>query len=233
MNSARQKETTRGQRSGIVVLISGRGSNLQAIIDQTRSGQLPVTVRAVISNTPGAQGLERAQQAGIASQILDQRRFANRDEFERELIALIDSYTPQAVVLAGFMRILSDDFVSHYSGRLLNIHPSLLPAFPGLDTHKRAIENGATQHGASVHFVTNEVDKGPVIVQASVPVLPEDTPERLAERVLAEEHRIYPLAIRWLIDGRLRVQNERVLLDGKQRPEQGILNLPPSRSQLS
>ena len=209
-------------QAGIVVLISGRGSNLQAIIDAVGNNVLSDDIRAVISNNPQAQGLERAKRAGIETQVLDHRRYADRDAFDRELIRIIDQYESRVVVLAGFMRILGNDFVEHYSGRLLNIHPSLLPAFPGLDTHVRALQSGALRHGASVHFVTSEVDGGPVIIQASVPVLPDDSPETLAERVLQQEHRIFPLAINWFIDGRLQLINGRVLLDGKPCPEQGL-----------
>ena len=211
-----------------MVLISGRGSNLQAIIDAVNSGRLPAEIRAVIGNEAGAPGLARARTAGIPAHTIDHRAFATREQFDRALMQAIDAYSPRAVVLAGFMRILSDAFIDHYAGRLLNIHPSLLPAFPGLNTHARALQSGAKVHGASVHFVTHEVDGGPVIVQAALPVLTDDTPETLAERVLMEEHRIYPLAIGWFLAGRLSVQGGRVLLDGQQRPEQGLNRDNPS-----
>ncbi len=211
-----------------MVLISGRGSNLQAIIDAVNAGRLPAEIRAVIGNQPGAPGLARARTAGIPVHAIDHRGFATREQFDQALMRQIDFYRPRAVVLAGFMRILSDAFIDHYAGRLLNIHPSLLPAFPGLNTHARALQSGATVHGASVHFVTHEVDGGPVIVQASVPVFPDDTPETLAERVLKEEHRIYPLAIGWFLAGRLSIENGRVLLDGQECPEQGLnREIPP------
>jgi phosphoribosylglycinamide formyltransferase-1 len=199
----------------IVVLISGSGSNLQAIIDQATSGELPVEVRAVISNRPDATGLERARRAGIPATTLDHKQFGDRESFDRALMARIDDYQPALVVLAGFMRLLSDAFVAHYAGRMLNIHPSLLPAFKGLDTHRRAIEARATEHGASVHFVTAELDGGPVVLQARVPVLPGDDAQTLSARVLQQEHRIYPEAIRWFAQGRLRMTGNDAYLDGK------------------
>ena len=182
-------------RPGMVVLISGRGSNLGAIINAVRAGRLPADIRAVISNEPGAPGIARARTAGIPTHVINYRDFSTREQFDRALMEQIDVYQPAVVVLAGFMRILGDTFIDHYAGRLLNIHPSLLPEFPGLNTHARALRSGASYHGASVHFVTHDVDGGPVIIQAVVPVLPGDTSETLAERVLNQEHRIYPLAI--------------------------------------
>ncbi|OGI48068.1 MAG: phosphoribosylglycinamide formyltransferase [Candidatus Muproteobacteria bacterium RIFCSPHIGHO2_12_FULL_60_33] len=217
-------------RCGVVVLVSGRGSNLQAIINAVRSGRLPAEIRAVISSEPGAPALARARTAGIPTYTIDHREFATREQFDQALMRRIDACNPRAVVLAGFMRILGNAFIDHYAGRLINIHPSLLPAFPGLNTHARALQSGASHHGASVHFVTHEVDGGPIIIQAAVPVLPGDTPETLAERVLGEEHRIYPLAIRWFLDGRLSVEGGRVLLDGQQRPEQGLTHQETAHS---
>lgn len=208
---------------GIVVLVSGRGSNLQATIDATRDGRLPAEIRAVISSEPGAPALARARAAGIPAHVINHRDFPAREQFDQALMQRIDAYQPKLIVLAGFMRVLGKDFIDHYAGRLINIHPSLLPAFPGLNTHARALQSGAKSHGASVHFVTHEVDGGPVIVQAAVPVLPGDTPDILAERVLAEEHRIFPLAIGWFLDGRLSVENGRVLLDGKPLPALGLI----------
>ena len=200
----------------IVVLISGRGSNLQSIIDQAASGDLPVEIRAVISNQPGVQGLDRAAAAGIETRVLDHGNFPDRESYDRALAELIDSYHPGLVILAGFMRILTPGFVRHYAGRMLNIHPSLLPKFRGLHTHERALEAGEKEHGASIHFVTEELDGGPVFLQAVVPVLPDDTPERLAARVLEQEHRLYPEAIRWFAEGRIRLTEDgRLLLDGK------------------
>ena len=204
-----------GQRVPIVVLISGRGSNLQAIIDETRRERLSIRICAVVSNRPDASGLKRAHDARIPTQVIDHHRFATRTLFEHALIKTIDCHQPDLVVLAGFTRILSDAFIDHYAGRLLNIHPSLLPEFPGLNTHQRALESGATEHGATVHFVTRDVDAGPIIIQARVPVLPDDSPDRLAARVLEEEHRIYPLAIRWFAKGRLSMRHGTAWLDGR------------------
>ena len=199
----------------LVVLISGRGSNLQAILDQAANGELPVEVAAVISNRPGVQGLERARRAGVPALELDHKDFADRPAFEAALIALIDRYQPDLVALAGFMRLLTAGFTDHYEGRLFNIHPSLLPRFRGLHTHERALAAGETEHGASIHFVTAELDGGPIIVQARVPVLPDDDPDTLAARVLEQEHRLYPLAIRWFAENRLRLDGERVWFDGE------------------
>jgi phosphoribosylglycinamide formyltransferase-1 len=209
---------------GLVVLISGRGSNLQAIVDRARSGQLPAEVRAVISNNADAEGLQLARAAGIPTEVIDHRTYPDRDSFDRALMQAIDRHRPRLVILAGFMRILGADFIRHYAGRLLNIHPSLLPAFKGLNTHARALESGVQEHGASVHFVTNDLDGGPVIIQARVTVRPDDNPASLAARVLAEEHRIYPLAIKWAIEERLSIRHGRVLLDGAVRPEQGLVS---------
>jgi phosphoribosylglycinamide formyltransferase 1 len=207
----------------VVILVSGRGSNLQALINAIRDGKLSAEILAVISNEPGAPAVARARTAGIPVHVIDHRDYPSREEFDRALMQQIDAYQPRLVTLAGFMRILSDAFIDHYHESLINIHPSLLPAFPGLNTHARALTGGVKSHGASVHFVTHEVDGGPVIIQASVPVLPDDTPDILAERVLAEEHRIYPLAIEWFLNNRLSVDQGRVLLDGQQRPEQGLI----------
>ncbi len=218
--------------AGVVVLISGRGSNLQAMINAVRVGQLSAEIRAVICSESGTPGLARARTAGIPSHVINYRDYSVRDQFDQTLIKQIDAYQPQVVVLAGFMRILGASFIGHYAGRLLNIHPSLLPAFRGLNTHARALQSGAKYHGASVHFVTHEVDDGPVIIQAAIPVSPDDTPETIAERVLVQEHRIYPLAIRWFLEGRLTVEGNRVLLDGQQRPEQGLYPAQPAFSEL-
>ena len=216
------------QKTRLVVLISGRGSNLQAILDQAASGELPVEVAAVISNRPGVQGLERARQSGVPALELDHKNFADRPAFEAALIELIDRYQPDLVALAGFMRVLTPGFTDHYRGRLFNIHPSLLPKFRGLHTHERAIAAGETEHGASIHFVTAELDGGPVIVQAKVPVLPGDDPDTLAARVLEQEHRLYPLAIRWFAEGRLRLEGDRVWFDGEALAEPLQLGSCPS-----
>ena len=199
----------------LVVLISGRGSNLQSIIDGAIDGSLPVTIAAVISNEPDAYGLERARRAGIETRVICHRDFESRQQFDAALIENIDVFNPGLVVLAGFMRILTPAFVNHYYGRLMNIHPSLLPEFPGIDTHQRAIDAGVHEHGASVHFVTPELDGGPLIIQARVPVKAGDDADTLAARVLEQEHRIYPQAIKWFAEGRLELKDGRVILDGK------------------
>lgn len=206
----------------VVIVISGSGTNLQAIIDAWQAGTLPVDIRAVISNRPGVKGLQRAMQAGIETAIVDHSKYDSRDTFDRALQQTIDSYAPRLVILAGFMRILGHDFVNHYQGRMINIHPALLPNFPGLKTHERALEAGVEEHGASVHFVTTEVDGGPIIIQGHVRVEADDTPDSLASRVLQQEHRIYPEAIRLYATGRVRMHNNQVLLDAKPLPHGGI-----------
>ena len=198
-----------------VVLISGRGSNLQSLIDAVHDGRLALDIRAVISNVPSAAGLRRAEAAGVESLVLDHREFSLREDFDSALARRVDERRAELVLLAGFMRILGPTFVNRYEGRLMNIHPSLLPAFPGLDTHRRAIEAGVPVHGATVHFVTARLDGGPIIVQAPVEVRPGDTPEALAARVLVEEHRIYPLAVKWFTEGRLSIRDGRVFQDGE------------------
>ena len=205
----------------IVVLISGRGSNLEAIL----SAKLPVTIAAVISNRPEAGGLATAQAAGVTTAVVDHRRFASREEFDTTLAQAIDAHSPDLVVLAGFMRILTDDFVNRYAGRMLNIHPSLLPAFPGLATHRAALAAGVRLHGATVHFVTPTLDHGPIVIQAAVPVLADDSEQSLAARVLREEHRIYPQAIRWFAEGRLALAGTRVRIE-RARDAAGTLCVP-------
>ncbi|MBI2224978.1 MAG: phosphoribosylglycinamide formyltransferase [Betaproteobacteria bacterium] len=206
----------------IVILISGRGSNMQAIL----AARLPVTVAAVISNEPRAAGLSFARGHGVATRVVEHRAYADRTGFDAALAREIDAFAPDLVVLAGFMRILGDDFVKHYAGRLLNIHPSLLPAFPGLHTHRRALEAGVRIHGCTVHFVTPRLDHGPIIIQAAVPVLPGDSEDALAGRVLEQEHRIYPQAIRWFCDGRLEITpHARVVLEAE-RTAAGTLFAP-------
>ena len=199
----------------VVILISGRGSNLQALIDAVAHGTLPVDIRAVISNWPDAVGLQAATRAGIATAVVDHTLYKDRQAFDQALQACIDQHQPALVILAGFMRILSPDFVAHYRGRLLNIHPSLLPDFPGLNTHQRALDAGCEVHGASVHFVTADVDGGPVVLQSRVPVHVRDTADSLAARVLEQEHQLYPQAIRWFAEHRLTLgDNGQALLDG-------------------
>ncbi|KRP55405.1 phosphoribosylglycinamide formyltransferase [Pseudomonas trivialis] len=199
----------------VVVLLSGTGSNLQALIDSTRTGDGPARIAAVISNRSDAYGLQRARDAGIDTRSLDHQAFDGREAFDAALIELIDAFNPQLVVLAGFMRILSADFVRHYAGRLLNIHPSLLPKYKGMHTHQRALDAGDGEHGCSVHFVTEELDGGPLVVQAVVPVESGDSAQSLAQRVHAQEHRIYPLAVRWFAEGRLILGEQGALLDGQ------------------
>ena len=205
----------------VVVLLSGTGSNLQALIDSDDVKGSPATLRAVISNRADAYGLQRAKDAGIATRVLDHKAFEGREAFDAALIKIIDQFNPHLVVLAGFMRILSADFVRHYSGRLLNIHPSLLPKYKGLHTHQRALEAGDREHGCSVHFVTEELDGGPLVVQAVIPVESEDTPSSLAQRVHTQEHLIYPLAVRWFAEGRLSLNEQGALLDGQLLPASG------------
>lgn len=197
----------------LVILISGRGSNLEALIRAHATGVLMADMAAVISNRPLAAGLEKARAAGIPVEVVNHEDFSSRESFDAALAGCIDRYAPDLVVLAGFMRILTDGFVRRYEGRLINIHPSLLPAFPGLRTHRQALEQGVRIHGCTVHFVTPQLDHGPTIVQAAVPVFDADTEETLAARVLQAEHRIYPLAVRWFVEGRLHREGQRVLLD--------------------
>lgn len=187
----------------LVILISGRGSNMQAIVE----ANLPVRVASVISNRPDAAGLEWAAACGIATQTVDHRAHANREAFDVSLADAIEVHRPDLILLAGFMRILGDAFVNRFAGRMLNIHPSLLPAFPGLHTHRRAIEEGVKIHGTTVHFVTPALDHGPIVIQAAVPVLPDDSEESLAARVLLQEHRIYPQAVRWFAEDRLVIRD--------------------------
>ena len=207
----------------VVVLISGSGSNLQALIDSVAHDGNPARIAAVICNRAGAFGLERAKQAGITTELLDHKQFDGREAFDAALIQAIDAHQPDLVVLAGFMRILTPGFVQHYSGRLLNIHPSLLPKHKGLHTHQRAIEAGDSEHGCSVHFVTEELDGGPLVVQAVLPVMADDTAESLARRVHQQEHQIYPLAVRWFAEGRLRLGAQGAMLDGLPLPASGHL----------
>ncbi len=198
----------------IVALISGGGTNLQAIIDAAASGDIPGQMAAVLSNKADVRGLARAKAAGIPTEVVEHRDFPDRASFDDAMQQAIDRYQPDLVVLAGFMRILTPEFVHHYQGRMLNIHPSLLPAYPGLHTHQRAIEAGDAEHGATVHFVTAELDGGPSILQGRVPIEGDDTPESLAARVLTQEHRIYPLTVSWFCQGRLELAADGARLDG-------------------
>ncbi|MEG5562540.1 phosphoribosylglycinamide formyltransferase [Enterobacter ludwigii] len=205
----------------IVVLISGNGSNLQAIIDACKQKKINGTIRAVFSNKADAFGLERAREENIPAHALEASQFSVREAFDRELVQEIDAYAPDVVVLAGYMRILSPAFVGHYAGRLLNIHPSLLPKYPGLHTHRQVLENGDEEHGTSVHFVTDELDGGPVILQAKVPVFEGDSEDDVTERVQTQEHAIYPLVVSWFVDGRLQMRDGAAWLDGVRLPAQG------------
>lgn len=209
-----------GAPCNVVVLISGSGSNLQALIDSLGEDN-PVRIRAVVSNRAEAFGLQRAQAAGIATHVVQHKDFADREAFDAALIDIIDTHEPQLVVLAGFMRILTPGFVRHYQGRLLNIHPSLLPKYKGLDTHRRALEAGDREHGCSVHFVTEELDGGPVAIQASLGIEPGESIGTLTDRVHAAEHIIYPLAVRWFAEGRLRLAEQGAMLDGIPLPHTG------------
>ena len=207
----------------VVVLISGRGSNMQALLE----AGLPVS--AVISNRADAKGLETASARGVATRVIEHRGYAAREAFDAALADVIDGFAPRLVALAGFMRILTPAFVARYAGRLMNIHPSLLPAFPGLDTHARALAAGVKLHGCTVHFVTAELDHGPVIVQAAVPVFAGDDEASLAARVLAAEHRIYPAAVRWFLEDRLRVEGQRVIGRGLSESENTLISPDPER----
>jgi phosphoribosylglycinamide formyltransferase-1 len=191
--------TQSNKKARLVILISGRGSNMRSILDAAKAGSLDVDISAVISNRPDAAGLAFAAEEGIETAVIDHKQFESREQFDEALATKIDEYQPDFVILAGFMRILTEGFVSHFAGRLINIHPSLLPKFKGLHTHQRAIDAGENEHGASVHFVTAELDDGPVILQARVPVLADDNADTLAARVLEQEHLLYPAAIQKLV----------------------------------
>ena len=210
----------------IVILISGRGSNMEALL----AAGLPARVAAVISNEPDAPGLALARRRSVPTATVDHRAFADRPRFDAALAQEVDRHRPDLVVLAGFMRVLTADFVRAYAGRLLNIHPSLLPAFPGLDTHRRALRAGVRVHGCTVHFVTAEVDHGPIVIQAAVPVLPDDTEHALAARVLKEEHRIYPQAVRWFCEGRLELAPGGTVRVVGAAPPAGVLVSPPAEA---
>jgi phosphoribosylglycinamide formyltransferase-1 len=199
----------------VVALISGRGSNLRAIAERAGSGDLPIEIRAVVSDRADAAGLAWAQQAGLRTAVLSPRQFPDRDSYDQALADLVAGFEPGLVVLAGFMRILGPAFVDRFAGRTLNIHPSLLPTYRGLNTHRRVLEAGESLHGASVHFVTRELDGGPVVLQARVPVLSSDDEATLAARVLHQEHRIYPQAVGWFARGRLRLVDGAAWLDGR------------------
>ncbi|WP_303292064.1 phosphoribosylglycinamide formyltransferase [Marinobacter sp. SS5-14b] len=203
----------------IVVLASGSGTNLQALIDASRERDFPGEIIAVGCNRPGAFALERAAQANIKTFVIDHQQFGSREEFDGALIAELHRHNPDVIVLAGFMRILTADFVRAFRGRMLNVHPSLLPAYTGLNTHQRVLDAGDKVHGVSIHFVTEELDGGPVIAQADVVVNADDTPESLAERVQQQEHLLYPIVLRWFCEGRIQLAAEGVLFDGEPLPK--------------
>ena len=206
-------------RISAAVLISGSGTNLQAIIDEVAAGQLDLDLSVVLSNQPDAAGLERARKADIGVECIRHQDYPERKLFDAALIETLDKFKPELIILAGFMRILTPTFINHFSGRVLNIHPSLLPKFPGLDTHQRAIDAGEEWHGSTVHFVTEELDGGPAIIQGRVPVMPDDSAAELAARVLAVEHRIYPEAARMFAAGRLECRDGATWLDGERLTE--------------
>lgn len=203
----------------IVILISGRGSNMEAIVRACQAEGWSGRIAAVISNRPDAAGLKFAASHGIATSVVDHKAFPDRDSFDAALAQVIDGFSPDLVVLAGFMRILTPGFVKRYAGRMLNIHPSLLPCFPGLHTHEAALAMGVKVHGATVHFVTADLDHGPIVLQAIIDVRQDDTPDSLAGRLLAQEHTIYPRAVRWFVEGRLSI-------------EDGVVRVSPDESQL-
>ncbi len=205
-----------------VILVSGRGSNMEALL----TAGLPLEFAAVISNTAAAKGLDIAARLGVATSVVDHRGHADRVAFDAALAAAIDRHAPDLVILAGFMRVLTEAFVRRYAGRLINIHPALLPAFPGLNTHRRALAAGVKLHGCSVHFVTPAVDSGPIIIQAAVPVFPDDSEASLAARVLEQEHRIFPLAVRWFAEGRLQVRADGTVVVAGLAPRAAALLSP-------
>ena len=205
----------------IIVLVSGNGSNLQVIINACQNNLINGKIVAVISNKPDVYSLMRAKQANIPSHVINHKEFASREAFDHQLQLQIEQYQPDLIVLAGYMRILTPHFVQHYSGKMLNIHPSLLPKYPGLNTHRRAMEAGDKEHGTTVHFVTDELDGGPIILQAKVPIFDNDEEQDIVERVLAQEHQIYPLVIKWFCDDRLTMINGRAYLDQTMIPKSG------------
>ncbi|MCY0965810.1 phosphoribosylglycinamide formyltransferase [Parathalassolituus penaei] len=206
----------------LVILISGTGSNMLALVEACRRGDLDATVAGVISNRPDAAGVQHARDRDIPALVVDHKEFSDRLAFDKAMMDAIDEFDPDLVVLAGFMRILTPEFVRHYQGRLLNIHPSLLPLYPGLNTHQRAIDAGDSTHGVSVHFVTEELDGGPVVAQAVVSVTADDSANSLKDKVHAQEHVLYPIVVKWFVEGRLRLTSKSVTLDGKELPASGL-----------
>lgn len=210
------------EKPRIVILISGSGSNMVAIADAVRSGSIDAEVSAVISNRPDAAGIQKAKDRDIETQVLDHKEFANREDFDLALMRAIDEHQPDLVVLAGFMRILTPSFVIRYHGRMLNIHPSLLPKYQGLNTHQKALDAGDEQHGVTVHFVTEELDGGPNVIQAIVPVFDGDDTTSLQQRVHTQEHVIYPIAVKWFTEGRLSMKGNHAIIDGNVIPDTGL-----------
>ncbi|HWP60498.1 MAG TPA: phosphoribosylglycinamide formyltransferase [Candidatus Acidoferrales bacterium] len=217
-----------GRKVPLGVLISGSGTNLQAIIDAIAAGRLDAEIRVVISNRRDAYGLERARRHGIPSEVIDHRGYDSREAYDRVLLDRLEARGVELVILAGFMRILSPAFVNAFSNRIMNIHPALLPAFPGLHVQRKALEHGVRFSGCTVHFVSAECDEGPIIIQAVVPVFPDDTEETLSARILKQEHRIYPRAIQLYSEGRLRIEGRRVIVEGWRRDEDCALIQPPA-----
>lgn len=211
------------RQPSVVILISGTGTNMLTIAKQALSGEIPCKISAVISNRPAAHGLVSAKELGIETAYVDHTNYPQRELFDAALIRAIDQHEPDLVILAGFMRILTNDFVNRYQGRLINIHPSLLPKYPGLNTHQRAIDAGDKVHGVTTHFVTPELDGGPNIIQAQVPILEKDSADTLATRVQAQEHVIYPITVKWFVQGRLTHDERNVYLDGEVLPETGLI----------
>jgi len=206
----------------VVILISGSGSNMVAIADAVRKGDIDADIAAVICNRPEAAGIQKAKDRDIETEIINHQDFASREDFDAALMQAIDAYQPDLVVLAGFMRILTPAFVIRYHGRMLNIHPSLLPKYQGLNTHQRALDAGDLQHGVTVHFVTEELDGGPNVIQAVVPVFDGDDAVSLQQRVHTQEHIIYPIAVKWFVNGRLTMKGNEALLDGNVIPSSGL-----------
>jgi len=208
----------------VAVLISGSGSNLQALLDMCADENSPAEISRVISNVESAYGLERAKAAGVSTTVIDHKKYDGRESFEEALHQVLSSENVDLICLAGFMRLLTDGFVQKWKDRMINIHPALLPSFKGLHTHERAIEAGVKFHGATVHYVRPEMDEGPIVVQASVPVLPNDTPEELGKRVLEQEHKIYPLALKLIAERKVRVSGEKVMYTGVDNPMDSVIN---------
>lgn len=208
----------------LAVLISGRGSNLQALIDNCAEPGFPAEIVGVVSNRPEAMGLERARKAGIPAVAIDHTGYPDRESFDAEMTAAIEDTGADLVCMAGYLRLVTRGFVEHWRDRMINVHPSLLPAYKGLDTHKRAIEEGVRFAGCTIHYVRYDLDTGPIIIQAAVPVYPDDDADTLGDRVLEQEHRIYPLAVRWIAEGRVRIENERAVIDGVQGHPLAVAN---------